>query len=146
MKQSVSTERVFSIFSELNRIPRPSHHEELVADYLCQFAERLHLEYERDAHNCVVIRAAQPHGYGMCRYAEPALRPHPGLYRKWMDEGSRHLTRRRQWYRSLYGTGCIREQRHHTWPIRGHHHHQRGRRYVGRCQPFQGFPQGAQSD
>ena len=66
--------------------------------------------------------------------------------RKWMDEGSRHLTRRRQWYRSLYGTGCIREQRHHTWPIRGHHHHQRGRRYVGRCQPFQGFPQGAQSD
>ena len=56
MKQNVQTERVFSIFSELNRIPRPSHHEERVADYLCQFAERLHLEYERDAQNCVVIR------------------------------------------------------------------------------------------
>lgn len=55
MKQP-STERVLSIFSELNKIPRPSHHEERVADYLCQFAERLHLEYERDKENCVVIR------------------------------------------------------------------------------------------
>ena len=51
-----STDRVFSIFHELNQIPRPSHHEERVADYLCQFAERLHLSYERDKENCVVIR------------------------------------------------------------------------------------------
>lgn len=50
-----STERVFQIFKELNQIPRPSHHEECVADYLCQFAERLHLPYKRDAENCVVI-------------------------------------------------------------------------------------------
>ena len=70
MKQSVSTERVFSIFSELNRIPRPSHHEELVADYLCQFAERLHLEYERDAHNCVVIRKPASKGH---ENAEPIV-------------------------------------------------------------------------
>ncbi len=70
MKQSVSTERVFSIFSELNRIPRPSHHEELVADYLCQFTERLHLEYERDAHNCVVIRKPASKGH---EHAEPIV-------------------------------------------------------------------------
>lgn len=70
MKQSVSTERVFSIFSELNRIPRPSHHEKLVADYLCQFAERLHLEYERDAHNCVVIRKPASKGH---EHAEPIV-------------------------------------------------------------------------
>ena len=70
MKQSVSTERVFSIFSELNRIPRPSHHEELVADYLCQFAERLHLEYERDAHNCVVIRKPASKGH---EHTEPIV-------------------------------------------------------------------------
>ena len=70
MKQSVSTERVFSIFSELNRIPRSSHHEELVADYLCQFAERLHLEYERDAHNCVVIRKPASKGH---EHAEPIV-------------------------------------------------------------------------
>lgn len=50
-----TTERVFQIFKELNQIPRPSHHEERVADYLCQFAERLHLSYKRDAENCVVI-------------------------------------------------------------------------------------------
>ena len=50
-----TTERVFQIFKELNQIPRPSHHEERVADFLCQFAERLHLPYKRDAENCVVI-------------------------------------------------------------------------------------------
>lgn len=58
-----STERVFSIFHELNQIPRPSHHEERVADYLCQFAERLQLEYERDKENCVVIRKQASRGY-----------------------------------------------------------------------------------
>ena len=55
--------RVFSIFRELNQIPRPSHHEERVADYLCQFAERLHLAYERDKENCVVIRKPASKGY-----------------------------------------------------------------------------------
>ena len=59
----ITTERVFSIFSELNKIPRPSHHEERVADYLCKFAERLHLEYERDKENCVVIRKPASKGY-----------------------------------------------------------------------------------
>ncbi len=58
-----TAERVFSIFSELNRIPRPSHHEGKVADYLCQFAERLHLEYERDKENCVVIRKPATKGH-----------------------------------------------------------------------------------
>ena len=55
MKTMPTTERVFQIFKELNQIPRPSHHEERVADYLCQFAERLHLPYKRDKENCVVI-------------------------------------------------------------------------------------------
>jgi dipeptidase D len=50
-----TTERVFQIFKELNQIPRPSHHEERVADFLCQFAERLNLDYKRDKENCVVI-------------------------------------------------------------------------------------------
>ena len=62
MKQP-TTERVLSIFSELNKIPRPSHHEERIADYLCQFAERLHLEYERDKENCVVIRKPATPGH-----------------------------------------------------------------------------------
>lgn len=59
----MTTERVFSIFSELNGIPRPSHHEERVADYLCRFAERLNLTYERDKENCVVIRKPASQGY-----------------------------------------------------------------------------------
>ena len=58
-----TTERVFQIFKELNQIPRPSHHEEQVANYLCQFAERLHLDYKRDAENCVVISKPASHGH-----------------------------------------------------------------------------------
>ena len=65
-----TTERVFQIFKELNQIPRPSHHEERVADYLCQFAERLHLDYERDAQNCVVIRKPASPGH---EAAEPIV-------------------------------------------------------------------------
>ena len=60
---SISAERVFAIFRDLNKIPRPSHHEERVADYLCKFAEHLNLEYERDNENCVVIRKAASPGY-----------------------------------------------------------------------------------
>ena len=63
MTKRPSIERVFSIFRDLNQIPRPSHHEEQVADYLCQFAKRLHLEYERDKENCVVIRKAATPGH-----------------------------------------------------------------------------------
>ena len=70
MKQIPTTERVFSIFKELNQIPRPSHHEERVADFLCQFAERLQLEYERDAENCVVIRKPATPGH---ESAEPIV-------------------------------------------------------------------------
>ena len=58
-----TTERVFSIFKQLNAIPRPSHHEERVADFLCQFAERLQLDYSRDAHHCVVIRKPATPGH-----------------------------------------------------------------------------------
>ena len=64
------TENVFRIFHALNQIPRPSHHEERVADWLCQFAERLHLEYERDQQNCVVIRKPASPGH---ESAEPVV-------------------------------------------------------------------------
>ena len=70
MNKRPTTDRVFSIFKALNQIPRPSHHEEQVADFLCQFAERLHLEYERDAANCVVIRKPATKGY---EQAEPIV-------------------------------------------------------------------------
>ena len=66
----ITSERVLSIFRELNQIPRPSHHEERVADYLCLFAQRLHLDYERDAENCIVIRKSATPGY---EAAEPIV-------------------------------------------------------------------------
>lgn len=70
MKKDMTTKRVLQIFKELNQIPRPSHHEERVADYLCKFAQRLHLEYERDAQNCVVIRKPATKGH---ENAEPIV-------------------------------------------------------------------------
>ena len=70
MMERPTTARVFSIFKELNQIPRPSHHEERVADYLCQFAERLNLSYDRDAKNCVVIRKPATPGH---EQAEPIV-------------------------------------------------------------------------
>ena len=70
MMERPTTARVFSIFKELNQIPRPSHHEERIADYLCQFAERLNLSYDRDAKNCVVIRKPATPGH---EQAEPIV-------------------------------------------------------------------------
>ena len=61
--KKLSTERVFKIFEQLNAIPRPSHHEERVADFLCDFAKKLGLEYDRDKENCVVIRKPATPGY-----------------------------------------------------------------------------------
>lgn len=52
-----------SIFKQLNAIPRPSHHEEQVADFLCQFAVDHNLKYRRDANNCVVIEKPATPGY-----------------------------------------------------------------------------------
>ncbi|MCQ2289003.1 MAG: beta-Ala-His dipeptidase [Muribaculaceae bacterium] len=58
MKQSF-----YEIFSELNKVSRPSHHEGKVADWLCQFAEKHGLKYRRDAENCVVIEKPATPGY-----------------------------------------------------------------------------------
>jgi dipeptidase D len=69
-QKRTTTERVFQIFKELNQIPRPSHHEERVANYLCQFAERLNLPYKRDKENCVVISKPATPGY---EGAEPVV-------------------------------------------------------------------------
>ncbi len=55
------SERIFQLFKELNGVPRPSWHEERVADWLCGFAENHHLVYQRDDHNCIVIRKPAVH-------------------------------------------------------------------------------------
>lgn len=63
-------QRYYEIFSELNAIPRPSHHEERVADYLCRFAEERNLKYRRTKENCVVIEKPATPGY---ENAEPVV-------------------------------------------------------------------------
>ncbi len=51
------------IFKHLCTIPRPSHKEKAVADFLCQFAEEHHLSYRRNKNNCVVIESPATPGY-----------------------------------------------------------------------------------
>lgn len=51
------------IFKQLCTIPRPSHKEKAVADFLCQFAEEHHLSYRRNENNCVVIESPATPGY-----------------------------------------------------------------------------------
>ena len=51
------------IFREIAQIPRASHHEEKIADYLCQFATERGLDYSRDERNCVVIHKSASLGY-----------------------------------------------------------------------------------
>lgn len=56
-------DKVYELFRKLNSIPRASHHEEKVADFLCQYAESLGLDYDRDDENCVVIRKPATPGH-----------------------------------------------------------------------------------
>lgn len=70
MSKTATIKRVWEIFGELNKVPRPSHHEGKAANYLCKFAEENGLEYERDAHNCVVLRKAATPG---CEHWEPLV-------------------------------------------------------------------------
>ena len=51
------------IFKQLCNIPRPSHKEQAVADFLCHFAEEHRLTYKRDENNCVVIESPATPGY-----------------------------------------------------------------------------------
>lgn len=62
-KNYPEAKEVLDIFAKLNNVPRPSWHEEKAADFLCDFAKKLNLEYKRDEHNCVVIRKPATPGY-----------------------------------------------------------------------------------
>lgn len=55
--------KYIDIFKQLCAIPRPSHGEKEVADFLCGFAEKYNLDYQRDSNNCVVIRKPASSGY-----------------------------------------------------------------------------------
>ena len=55
--------RVFEQFAEINKIPRPSKHEELMIEYLKGFAEKRGLEYEVDETGNVIIRKSATKGH-----------------------------------------------------------------------------------
>lgn len=154
MKQRKTTERVFQIFKELNQIPRPSHHEERVADYLCEFAERLHLAYERDAQNCVVIRKPATKG---CEEAEPVvLLNHMDMVCVGMDDPLHDPVEAytEEGWMKARGTSlgadngiglsmalAVLEERGYPAPsLGGDDHHQRGGWHVGCSKPEAGFP------
>lgn len=65
-----SVDVVFDIFKIINAIPRPSHHEEKIASFLCEFAENNGLQFKRDDKNCVVIGKEASPG---CENAEPIV-------------------------------------------------------------------------
>lgn len=66
----MTTPTFYDIFKQLNNTPRPSHHEERVADFLCDFAKQHGLRYRRDAQNCVVIEKDATPGH---ENAEPVV-------------------------------------------------------------------------
>ena len=50
-----NTDNVYRIFSLINKIPRPSHHEERISGFICDFATKHGLTVKRDKNNCVCI-------------------------------------------------------------------------------------------
>ena len=54
---------VFRFFEEISAIPRPSYHEERVADYLMDFAKQRGLDCYRDKENNVLIKAPATKGW-----------------------------------------------------------------------------------
>ena len=55
MSKEKALDIVLSEFLELAKIPRPSHHEERVAEYLYQWAAQRGLKVEKDSMNEIII-------------------------------------------------------------------------------------------
>lgn len=70
MNESKAYERVLALFYEISAIPRPSHHEERIADYIEAFAQRNGCEVYRDALHNVFVRVAATVG---CEERPPIL-------------------------------------------------------------------------
>lgn len=57
------TEKILAQFEELTKIPRPSHHEELVSNYLKKWAEDRNLDVVQDETNNIIIEVPATSGY-----------------------------------------------------------------------------------
>lgn len=58
-----SPEQVYSLFKQINQVPRPSWHEEKATQFLQQFAAKLNLECKTDKQGCVVIKKPASTGH-----------------------------------------------------------------------------------
>ena len=68
--ENLEPKNVFRFFEELTQIPRPSHQEKAVSDYLVRFAKDRGLEVHQDAlYNVIIIKEASE-GY---EDAEPII-------------------------------------------------------------------------
>ena len=61
-KMTPCADKVFRLFKELNRIPRPSKSEGKAIDFLEKFAKQRRLDYSINSDGCVVIRKAATKG------------------------------------------------------------------------------------
>ena len=56
-------QKVFDIFAEICKVPRPSKHEEKISQWLCDFAAAHHIEYVADEAMNVIMRVPATPGY-----------------------------------------------------------------------------------
>lgn len=63
MLENLEPKSVFHFFEEIAAIPRPSHQEKAISDYLVKFAENRGLEHYRDKANNVIIIKEATEGY-----------------------------------------------------------------------------------
>ena len=63
MLENLEPKSVFHFFEEIAAIPRPSHQEKAISDYLVKFAEDRGLEHYRDKANNVIIIKEATEGY-----------------------------------------------------------------------------------
>lgn len=57
------TNKVFDIFAEICKVPRPSKHEEQISKWLCDFAAKHNIEYVADEAMNVIMRVPATPGY-----------------------------------------------------------------------------------
>lgn len=60
---NLSPERVFYYFEEISKIPRESHHEKAVSDYVVSFGKKIGLETYQDSSFNVILRKKASPGY-----------------------------------------------------------------------------------
>ncbi|MCL2610349.1 MAG: beta-Ala-His dipeptidase [Defluviitaleaceae bacterium] len=61
--ENVNPKNVFKFFEDISAIPRPSKHEDEIADYLVNFAKERNLEVIKDEFKNVIIKKAASSGY-----------------------------------------------------------------------------------